>query len=172
MAKILRYIPDFAVLAVLYVFWLYPRWRHKGKRILVVNTLMYVYLSGVLMVTLMPMITSLPLWFNHPYIPMHMVPFEDVLYGRGDYIRQIILNIFMMVPFGFLYPLCRRNAGKNCGLLRCLLASLLLSLAIEVLQPLINGARSADITDVITNTAGGALGYTVYALFGRICGRL
>lgn len=172
MTKVLRYIPDFAVLAVLYVFWLYPRWRHKGKQILVVNTLMYVYLSGVLLVTLMPVITSLPQWFHHPYIPMHMAPFEDVLYGRGDYIRQILLNICMMVPFGFLYPLCRRNDGKNCGLLRCLLTSLLLSLAIEVLQPLVNGARSADITDVITNTTGGALGYAVYALFGGIRGRL
>lgn len=27
---------------------------------------------------------------------------------------------------------------------------------------LINGARSADITDVITNTAGGAIGYAAY----------
>lgn len=39
-----------------------------------------------------------------------------------------------------------------------------LSLSIELLQPFLNGARSADITDVITNTAGGLLGYGL--LFG------
>ena len=31
--------------------------------------------------------------------------------------------------------------------------------SIELLQPLISGARSSDITDVITNTVGGILGY-------------
>lgn len=42
--------------------------------------------------------------------------------------------------------------------------TLALSLSIELLQPLINSARSADITDVITNTAGGLIGYIFYAL--------
>ena len=60
-----------------------------------------------------------------------------------------------MTPFGFLYPLCGRADEKNCFFLRCLLAAMTLSLTIELLQPLINDARSADITDVITNTVGG-----------------
>lgn len=162
MKRVIKYAVDFAALVIIYFAWLRPRWKRQGKAVLVANTLMYLYMSGVLFVTLMPVISSLPFCFNHPYAPMHMVPFEDALYGRGDFVRQIILNIIMTMPFGFLYPLCRKCEGKGCSFLRCVLATVLLSLTIELLQPLINGARSADITDVITNTAGGAIGYAAY----------
>lgn len=165
MPKLLRYAVDLAALALLYALYLLPRWKRGGRWVLAVNTLMYLYLSGVLLVTLMPVIVSLPFCFAHPYTPMHMVPFEDALYGRGDFVRQIVLNVVMTVPFGILYPLCRRSIGKRCGLLCCLLMTMVLSLTIELLQPLINGARSADITDVITNTTGGVLGYGMLAPF-------
>ncbi len=88
-----------------------------------------------------------------------------------SFARQIVQNVIMTVPFGFLYPLCRRVVGKKCGLLRCVLMTIVLSLSIEILQPLINGARSADITDVITNTVGGLIGYVAYMLFKPICRR-
>ena len=39
------------------------------------------------------------------------------------------------------------------------LATFLMSMLIEVLQPFINGYRSFDVTDLITNTLGGVLGY-------------
>ena len=164
MPKIIKYLIDFAAITLIYAVWLYPRWKRGGKRVLAANTVTLVYLSGVAFVTLMPVIASLPFCFSHPYTPMNMVLFEDVIYGRGDYIRQIVLNVIMTVPFGFLYPLCRRERGKKCGFIRCLLMTLALSLAIELLQPLINGARRADITDVITNTAGGLLGLLAYSL--------
>ena len=168
MPKLFKYLLDFAALALLYFLWLCPKWKRRGKRVLAVNTVMFLYLSGVLLVTLMPVITSLPFCFSYPYIPMHMNPFEDAISGRGDFIRQIVLNVIMTVPFGFLYPMCRRATGKKCGLLRGVLMTIALSLSIELLQPLINGARSADITDVITNTTGGLIGYVVYALFQPI----
>ena len=44
----------------------------------------------------------------------------------------------------------------------------LVSLGIELLQPLINGSRSADITDLITNTIGGMGGYVLYIAFRPI----
>ena len=40
-----------------------------------------------------------------------------------------------------------------------------MSLGIELLQPLINGFRAADITDVITNVVGGILGYGLFLIF-------
>lgn len=164
MIRWMRYAMDFAVLGVVYILWLYPRWKRRSRAQLVVNTLLYLYLTGVLYVTLMPVLTSLPRCFDHPYVPMQMTPFVDVIHGRGDYRRQIVLNIVMTVPFGLLLPLCRRCAGKRCGLGHCLLLTAALSLGIELLQPLINAARSADITDLITNTVGGAVGYSGYAL--------
>ena len=61
---------------------------------------MYVYLSFVLYFTLMPIIVKLPFILNHPYTPMNMVPFVDVLLGRGDFFRQVVLNVIMTIPFG------------------------------------------------------------------------
>ncbi len=167
MPKFLPYALDFAALALLYFLLLRPRWKRRSRPTQAANTLLFLYLCGVLLVTLMPVLASLPFCFSHPYVPMHMVPFEDALNGRGDFLRQIVLNVVMTVPFGVLYPLSHRAAGKPCSLLRCLLATLALSLTIELLQPLINADRSADSTDLITNTIGGLLGYALYALLFR-----
>ncbi len=158
----MKYLIDFTVLFFLYVFVFFGRWRTKGRDVLVVNTLLYIYLSFVLYLTLMPIITSLPFILNHPYKPMNLVPFIDVSMGRGDFLRQIILNVIMTVPFGFLFPLTQ-NRTAHFG--RTVFFCLLMSLCIEMLQPLINGFRTADITDVITNMTGGILGYVFYVIF-------
>ncbi len=158
----MKYLIDFTALALLYAFVFFRKWKEKGKDILLVNTLMYLYLSFVLYFTLMPVITSLPFLLNHVYVPMNLVPFIDVSMGRGDYFRQILLNILMTVPFGFLFPLTGNRAAKFG---RTVFSCFLMSLGIELLQPLIHGSRSSDITDVITNVTGGILGYGVYMLF-------
>lgn len=153
---------DFTALALLYVFVFFRIWKRKGKDILLVNTCMYVYLSFVLYFTLMPIITSIPFVLNHPYTPMNLVPFIDVSAGKGDFLRQVILNIIMTIPFGFLFPLTQNRTVK---LGRTIFFCFLMSLGIEILQPLINGFRSSDITDVITNVIGGIIGYGFYIIF-------
>lgn len=152
---------DFGVLAILYVFIFYRRWKVKGRDTLFINTIMYIYLSFVLYFTLMPVITSLPFIFDHPYVPMNLEPFIDVSNGRGDFIRQVVLNIIMTIPFGFLFPLTK---NKKTNLIKTILYTFLLSLSIEILQPLIN-TRSSDITDLITNVLGGIIGYLLYLIF-------
>ncbi len=152
---------DFAVLIALYFFVFYKKWKAKGKYNLFVNTAMYVYLGFVLYFTLMPVLTSMPFIFDHPYEPMNLTPFIDVTWGRGDFVRQIILNAVMTIPFGFLLPLVDK---KHERLAKVLLYTFLLSLSIELLQPLING-RTSDITDVIMNTVGGVAGYVLYLVF-------
>lgn len=164
----MKYLTDFIALVLLYAFGFFRKWKSKGKDILLVNSLMYIYLSFVLYFTLMPVITSLPFILNHPYNFMNMVPFVDVLTGRGDFIRQVLLNIIMMVPFGFLFPMTRPPAAGFCKTVVC---CLLMSFGIELLQPLINGFRSADITDLITNTFGGMVGYALYIVFRPITSR-
>ncbi len=161
----MKYLIDFIALVLLYAFVFFIKWKSKGKDILLANTLMYVYLSFVLYFTLMPVITSLPFILNHPYSPMNMVPFVDVLTGRGDFIRQVLLNVIMMIPFGFLFPLTQSPAA---GFSKTVFFCCLMSLGIELLQPLINGFRSADITDLITNTIGGMVGYVLYIAFRPI----
>jgi len=117
----------------------------------------------------MPIITSLPFIFNHPYIPMNLTPFIDVTSGRGDFTRQIILNIVMTIPFGFLLPLTKIPKMK---LLKVILFTFLLSLSIELLQPLLSSSRSSDITDLITNVTGGIIGYFLYLIFRPLTTRI
>ena len=83
----MKYAIDFAILLLLYILCFYKRWRAQGKETVFIRTTMYVYLAFVLYFTLMPITTSLPLIFNHPYVPMNMVPFIDVLEGRGDFFQ-------------------------------------------------------------------------------------
>lgn len=160
-----KYGIDFAALAFFYVFVFFRKWKKQGRDVLFANTLMYIYLSFVLYFTLMPVLTSLPFILNHPYRPMNMTPFPDIFLGRGDAFRQVLLNVIMTVPFGFLLPLTgKRTAGFGKTVLLCFL----MSLGIEVLQPLISGSRCSDITDVITNVTGGILGYGFYRIFRPI----
>ena len=151
------------VLALLYAFIFFRKWRPQGKGVLLVNTLMYAYLSLVLFFTMMPVIASIPFVLNHPYEPMNLVPFIDVSLGRGDFFRQVVLNVIMTLPFGFLFPLTRDKRAKfGVTVFSCFL----MSLGIELLQPFFD--RSSDITDLITNVIGGALGYGLYVIFKPI----
>ena len=157
----MKYLIDFAALILLYAVLFFKKWRHSGRDILVINSLLYVYLSFVLYFTLMPVITSIPFLLNHPYTPMNLVPFIDVLEGKGDFFKQILLNILMTIPFGFLFPLTAKGNGK---FLKTVFSCFLMSLGIEILQPLLNDFRSSDITDLITNVAGGIIGYGFFVL--------
>lgn len=162
-----KIIIDFIFLALLYILIFYKKWKIKGKSKLFINTLMYLYITLVLYVTLMPIIVSLPFIFNHPYNAINLIPFIDYFLGRGDAIRQILLNVIMMMPFGFLLPIIKKQT-----ILSCLFWTFLFSLGIELLQPLIDGFRSADVTDLITNTLGGLLGYVIYLLFKPVINKI
>ncbi len=160
MKYLIKYFIDFAVLVFLYAFVFFRKWRTRGRDSLLVNTLMYAYLSLVLYFTMMPVAASIPFMLDHPYKPMNLVPFIDVSLRRGDFFRQVFLNVIMTLPFGFLFPLTRnKRASFGVTVFFCFL----MSLSIELLQPFFD--RSSDITDLITNVTGGALGYGLYVVF-------
>lgn len=148
-------LPDLAVLAAVYLLALLPRWRGLGHCVLAVRTVFFIYLVCVLGVTLLPVLANLPKLAGNHYALMELEPFRDLRNGYGNAARQLSLNVVMTVPFGFLWPL-------------------LLSLCIELLQPLLTTNRTSDITDVIANTAGGLVGYLLFLPFGsrllHLCG--
>ena len=160
MKYLIKYFIDFTVLVFLYAFVFFRKWRAKGRDVLLVNTLMYAYLSLVLFFTMMPVIASIPFMLNHSYMPMNLVPFIDVSLRRGDFFRQVVLNVIMTLPFGFLFPL---TGDKRAKFGMTVFFCFLMSLGIELLQPFFD--RSSDITDLITNVIGGVLGYGLYAIF-------
>ncbi|MFR5422191.1 MAG: hypothetical protein ACLTG4_09825 [Oscillospiraceae bacterium] len=133
MSRNAKILIDLAVLAAVYGVWLLPKWRPLGRRTFAVYTLMYGCLAGIALFTLMPVLAALPFCFDHPYVPMHMAPFEDVILRHGDYVRQIVLNIALFVPFGVLLPLCRAAAASGAAS-GCLLLTLALNVGIEVIS--------------------------------------
>ena len=161
--KFLQMLPDLLVLAAVYLLVLRPRWKRAGERTLAVRSLFFLYLVCVLGVTLLPVVSDLPKLAGNHYVPMELEPFRDLRNGYGNAARQLALNVVMTMPFGFLWPLVRQKKG----LWRAVLATLLMSLCIELLQPLLTTNRTSDITDVIANTAGGLAGYLLFLPFSR-----
>ena len=113
MSRNAKILIDLAVLAAVYGVWLLPKWRPLGRRTLAVYTLMYGCLASIALFTLMPVLAALPFCFDHPYVPMHMAPFEDVILRHGDYVRQIVLNIVLFIPFGVLLHRGRAAAAAR-----------------------------------------------------------
>ena len=154
---------DILFLTILYIFVFYKSWKKQGKQIFLVKTIMYIYLGFVLHLTLMPVLTSLPFVFNHPYHPMNLIPFAGVMNNRMNFIRQVGYNVVLTIPFGFLFPLTKKCSNNNL-FLKTVISTFLLSLCVELLQPLLHEFRVGDITDLITNTTGGVIGYILYII--------
>lgn len=76
--------------------------------------------------------------YSYDFVPHFWKHFGNEQFG----------NILLFLPFGFLFPLFRRNSG----LIRTVLSGAAVSLVIEVVQPIMG--RSCDINDLILNTMG------------------
>ncbi len=94
-------------------------------------------------------------------IPLH--PFYIASkYGKvnASILSQIFLNVMMCVPLGFLLPIVFPKRFNKFS--SVFLTSFGLSLSTEVIQLLT--ARALDIDDIIANTLGGMLGFSIFLL--------
>jgi glycopeptide antibiotics resistance protein len=156
--KITDYIIDFAILAIIYFAFFFRGWRKLPAPRMWLYTLTYVYISLVLCVTLMPFRFVIP----DGDVSLHALnlePFIDIKNHYAGAEREFILNIIMTIPFGFLLPLIKKR-----GIIITVLLTLALSLSIELAQlwyswDAASPGRACDITDVISNTIGGLIGY-------------
>lgn len=112
----------------------------------------------------------------------HVVTFQDINYGANNFIpfkeifrysigsakfiKNIIGNIILFIPFGFFssYYL------KNKKMLTTVVLTLITSGTIEVVQYYIG--RVFDIDDIILNVFGGIIGFLLYVAFDAIKERL
>lgn len=165
----LDYLINFIILILIYFLFFYKGWKKRPKKILIINTLMYTYIVMVLFVTLMPFhIPFLNGTNNLFFETANFIPFRDLRLNYYGSVREIFLNIIMMMPFGFLYPIIRK-----AGILRTVITAFLFSLTIECTQ--LSSAfwgglasRSFDVTDLITNTFGGLVGYFLFSILKPI----
>ena len=95
------------------------------------------------------------------YGDINLVPFREMLrYEIGSYkfIRNILGNILLFIPFGFFasYYLNSRNVKAP------LIVTLIVTASAEIMQYYIG--RVFDIDDIILNIVGGFLGYLLFVL--------
>ncbi|MBR4444812.1 MAG: VanZ family protein [Solobacterium sp.] len=125
----------------------------------VLYTVFYVYLCIVLFLTLMPIAMQLPQLLEGYHSPINWELFRDWRHMYGDYRLEIIYNVLLFVPFGFLHQQIFR-----CRWRTTLLLGFLFSLCIELVQPLLSYTRVADVTDLFDNTLGTFIGIITWHL--------
>lgn len=92
--------------------------------------------------------------------------FRDLAQG-GSWVRAMAVgNVAMFFPLGLLVGLTARRVRGGAVLLVCLGVSL----AIELIQPVVG--RSFDVSDLVYNTLGGAVGFAAYLLLRAAAPRL
>ena len=86
-----------------------------------------------------------------------------LIYGKKKYsiLTEIVLNILMLIPVGFLLPFLVRK--------HTVLYGFLCSLCIEVFQ-LVTKRGYFEIDDLIHNTLGVVIGVGLYRLFVKLIG--
>jgi glycopeptide antibiotics resistance protein len=147
--------------------------KRKSLVFLLFFTIFYVYLFKVLDYTLLQFQSLLLLKHFVPDLMLrgaetgksvNLIPLMTL---RLEDVRTSLLNVLMMVPFGFGLPFI-----TNFRMKKVVVAGLFLSIGIEFLQ-LLTGFTSnttfrvADINDLIFNSVGAAIGYILFIGFVR-----
>jgi glycopeptide antibiotics resistance protein len=127
--------------------------------------LLIMYCAGIVAVTVVGNPSALSP--GRELLKVNLIPFKfvyDLIYGcyagkPAAALINILGNIAVFVPFGFLLSLLWRGAGWR----KAALSSAAASLVIELCQ-LTQTGRSTDIDDILLNTTGGLTGYMIYRL--------
>jgi len=93
---------------------------------------------------------------HHQTRILNLIPFTGL---SGSNVREMIENVVVFIPLGLLFAI----NGKHIGFWRKLGIIGVISLTVEIVQ-FIFGIGITDITDIITNTAGGLIGLGLYKL--------
>ncbi|WP_159519657.1 VanZ family protein [Erysipelothrix urinaevulpis] len=163
----MRYFLDYVVILLIIFYGVRPKMARLDRKEQVLLFLFSAYLIGVYAVTLMPFRPLSHLWSSGFSFSLHTEAFGDVINSRGPAMREVLLNIIMFMPFGFLFPIVQSELKhKKVTFPKITVYSLMFSLLIEFLQ-MFNTSRSSDITDLITNTIGGVIGYMLYFIIAK-----
>lgn len=137
-------------------------------------TIFFIYIYKVLDYTLFQFQSLLllkhfiPQLMLNGYTAGESVNLVPLLSLTAEDLKTSLLNILLMVPFGFGLPFITDLRFK-----KVVLAGALFSIAIELLQ-LLTGLigsmsfRVADINDVIFNMTGVVIGYVLFLVFERL----
>ena len=103
------------------------------------------------------------------YGGINLVPFKEMFrydFGSYKFMKNIIGNILLFVPYGFFSSYYLNNKKISTNLVLCLIASS----SIEIIQYYIG--RVFDIDDVILNVLGGFIGCLLFVALSAIRSKL
>lgn len=92
-----------------------------------------------------------------------LYPFWSYRILDNNLLAEIILNVMMFMPIGFISGI----VIKKANILKAIAMGCLLSLSIEILQ-LLTMRGVFNIDDVIHNTLGCAIGFSIFRLFSLV----
>jgi glycopeptide antibiotics resistance protein len=125
--------------------------------------------GGILALTIFPIPVEARGWrFHQLFSNMHFVPFGTIraqlasglVYSEA---RQLIGNVVLFVPLGFLLPAAARACRR---LWVTLVVAAGMSVLVETMQAILP-EHATDVDDVILNTSGAAVGYLAFWIFAR-----
>lgn len=99
----------------------------------------------------------------------NFIPFKEIMRYKTTsvlFYRNVIGNIAIFIPFGFIITDMIRDKAKKCNVLITTIITLLTSLTIETIQMFIG--RSFDVDDIILNFLGGISGFIIYFIALKI----
>lgn len=169
----MTYLLHFFLFALIYFGYFFPIYQKDTREKIILHSVMFNYLLIVLSLTVIPLaIPTIPWEFNQSNIiflqAINFIPFRDIIHGYAFAKREALFNVFMLIPFGILFPLL-----TNRKWLETVIVTFLFSLTIETTQLFTilfqsDQLRIVDVTDVITNTIGGMCGYIIFFLFIKV----
>lgn len=116
------------------------------------------------------LVTVVPMGQSGPRSPIALIPFLDVIQrvvsgvnAPSPEASDLVLNVLLFMPFGIAAAL---RWGRS-RMIAAIVGAAALSIGIELSQAIEATGRSASTTDVVTNTAGAALGFLVGLQFRR-----
>lgn len=142
-------------------------WRLRARRLLTlpraaVAAAVGVYAAGIVGNTIFPIYLH-PAPVSEPWTPaIVLVPFADYE------IEDALTNVLVFAPIGLIVPLLLARTSW----LRVTAVAAAVSLTVELsqlaAQRFFGGGHIADVSDLLSNVAGGVLGYALFVLLTRI----
>lgn len=146
----------FGIVAILFVF----RKNYRGFIVRSAWSMLVIYVLMILSGTVLFRETSLEMRY-------HFEPFKNYTTIYDGFIADVIVNIGMFIPFGFLGAV---TFGHN-NVMKVCIVGFLMSSIVELAQ-LLGRCGVCNIDDVIHNSLGCVIGFYVFALCNKLYYRI
>lgn len=132
--------------------------KNKAKSVTIVLTTIYSFIVVWIILFKMSTLSEIP-YLDHirniNLIPFH---YDD---ETSSHLSEVLENVMIFIPLGVYLKMLKITDAK------AILLGMTFSLGLEILQ-FILAVGASDITDIMTNTAGAAIGVGIYAILSLV----